>query len=128
MKSVTRDIDPRLAQDLLERVPRACLSFAGERGPRVEPVRVVWQNGGCLVGLPPGADARPAPGQEAVLLVDEGIYYFELRAIYIRGSLQPIAAPTGERAGGAWFALAPVKAVAWDYGSMREVDDGDEPG
>ena len=30
MKRVTRDIDPRSAQDLLERVPRACLSFASE--------------------------------------------------------------------------------------------------
>ncbi len=120
MRQVTRDIDPRQAQDLLERVPRACLSFASQSGPRVWPVEVWWQPGRCLVGIPAGAEDRPGPGQEAVLLVDEGIYYFDLRAITIRGQVQPAAAPPGARAETAWFELVPSKTVAWDYGSMRD--------
>ena len=41
------------------------------------------------------APRLPAPGQEIVLLVDEGIYYFDLRAIYIRGTVQPGPPPAG---------------------------------
>jgi hypothetical protein len=126
MKQVTRDIDPHLAQDLLERVPRACLSFASEHGPQVQPVAVHWQDGRCLVGIPAGVSDRPEPGQEAVLLIDEGIYYFDLRAIYIRGQTQPAEVPRGGQAKNLWLELIPTKTVAWDYGSMREVELDDE--
>src|SRR5512146_1772345 len=131
MKSVTRDIDPSLAPALLERVPRACLSYAGAHGPRLLPVGVLWQNGRTLVSLPADAGERPEPGQEVVLLVDEGIYYFDLRAIYIRGRAQPAETPAELRSVGApskstWFEVVPAKTVAWDYGSMREVETGDE--
>jgi hypothetical protein len=120
MKKVTRDIDPSSAQDLLERVPRACLSYAGEHGPRALPAGLVWQEGRYLVRISEKGELLPNPGQEAVLLVDEGIYYFELRAIYIRGNLQPVEAPPGGQMGGTWYELIPVKTVAWDYGKMRE--------
>ena len=119
---VTRDIDPHQAQDLLERVPRACLSFAGQRGPELTPVGLVYRDGCCRVSFPGGA-ALPGPGQEVVLLVDEGIYYFDLRAIYIRGQAQPAEAPPGAPSGQAWFEVIPLKTVAWDYGAMREVGD-----
>jgi hypothetical protein len=58
-----------------------------------------------------------------VLLVDEGIYYFDLRAIYIRGQAQPAEAPVGAPVGLAWFVVVPLKTVAWDYGAMRAVSD-----
>ena len=80
MKRVTRDIDPGCARDLLERVPRACLSFACNQEPEVLPVAVRWQDGRYLVGVPEHASCRPETGQEAVLLVDEGSYFFDLRA------------------------------------------------
>ncbi len=115
MKQVTRDIDPEQAQDLLNRVPRACLAFASENGPILMPVDLTWREGRYLVRVA-GRDL-PTPGQEAVLLVDEGIYYFDLRAIYIRGEMQP----RETEAGGAWFELVPTRTVAWDYGAMREV-------
>lgn len=121
MKPVTRDINPFLAQDLLVRVPRACLAFTGERGPQVQPVGVLWKNERCLVKIPTGGGGWPGPGQEVVLLIDEGIYYFDLRAIYIRGQMQPVEAPSGGKAEDNWFELIPLKTVAWDYGSMREL-------
>jgi hypothetical protein len=83
MKRVTRNIDLERAQDLLERVPRACLTFASEQGPQAQPVGVVWQNGRYLAGLPRQAEQRPGSGQEVV----------------------------------------PLKIVAWDYGTLREVRD-----
>ena len=68
---------------------------------------------------------KPVTGQEVVLLVDEGIFYFDLRAIYIRGHVQPIEAPPGGRVSQMWFEVIPVKTVAWDYGTMHEVRDED---
>ncbi len=125
MKHVTRDIDLINAQDLLERVPRACLSYVGERGIRVEPVGVNWQAGRFLVCMPANDGLLPKPDQEAVLLVDEGIHYFELRAVYIRGQLHPVENEPRVRAAVAWYELNPVKITAWDYGTLHEVDDGD---
>jgi hypothetical protein len=112
VKKVTRDIDPVQAQDLLERVPRACLAFAGADGPQLYPVDLAFQEGRYRVRLPiPVQDLTSA---EAVLLVDDGIYYFDLRAVYIRGELR--------LEGSDWFELIPSKTVAWDYGTLRVVE------
>ncbi len=123
MKQVTRNIDPDSARDLLERVPRACIAFAGDDGPQAQPSLLVWQDNRYLVGIPETVDRRPAPGQEVVLLVDEGVHFFDLRAIYVRGRVQPHEAPRGVHGGHAWFEVVPLKVVAWDYGMLREVDD-----
>ncbi len=121
MQRVTRDIDPEDARDLLERVPRACIAWAGDDGPCSQPVGLVWQNGRYLVGFFENADSRPNPGEEVVLLVDEGVHFFDLRAIYIRGRLKPAKAPGGASDGRTWFEVEPIKTVAWDYGMLREV-------
>ncbi len=123
MKRVTRNIDPRSARDLLERVPRACLSFASDHGPQAQPIVLVWQDDRYLVGLPLDADRQPGSGQEVVLLIDEGVYFFDLRAIYIRGQVKQASAPRGAPSSRTWFEVVPLKAVAWDYGTLREVRD-----
>ncbi len=124
MKRVTRNIDPSCARDLLERVPRACLSFASDHGPQAQPIVLVWLDGRYLAGIPLDADPRPSPGQEVVLLVDEGIHFFDLRAIYIRGRVKPAEAPRGAPADRrTWVEVVPLKTVAWDYGTLREVKD-----
>ncbi len=133
MKQVTRDVDPASMLDLLERARGACLAYAGSQGPVVQPVELLWRAGRYLVNIPQDAGQPPHPGQEVVLLVDEGIYYFDLRAIYVRGQARAAKAPTeapaaktpdaGAFAGGAWFEVVPVKTVAWDYGQLREVKD-----
>lgn len=123
MKRVTRDIDPGCARDLLERVPRACISFTTDHGPQAQPVGLVWHDGHYLVAMLEDANPRPATGQEVVLLIDEGIHYFDLRAIYIRGQVKPAEAPGGAPAGRTWFEVIPLKTVAWDYGMLREVRD-----
>jgi hypothetical protein len=123
MKRVSRDIDPDSARDLLERVPRACLCFARDQGPQAQPVALVWQDGRYLAGLPLHADGQPEPGQEVVLLIDEGIHFFDLRALYIRGRLGPAGTPTGVPSGHTWVEVTPLKTVAWDYGTLREVKD-----
>ena len=123
MKLVTRDIDPDSALDLLEQVPRACLSFSSAHGPIVQPVGLLWHEGRYLASVPGDVKNPPLSGQEVVLLVDEGIYYFDLRAIYIRGQVVATEVPPDMPAGRMWFEVVPLKTVAWDYGSLREVQD-----
>ena len=123
MKLVTRDVDPVSMRDLLERVPRACLSFANDQGPQTQPVGLLWHGDSYLVSFPGEAEYQPVPGQEVVLLVDEGIYYFDLRAIYIRGKVKATEAPPNAPASHKWFEVVPIKTVAWDYGTLREVRD-----
>lgn len=123
MKPVTRNIDPASAYDLLRRVPRACIGFGGDAGPQAQPVLLDWRDDQYRIGVPQIATLQPSPGQEVVLLVDEGVYYFDLRAIYVRGSVLPVQPASGGAAGYAWFELTPSKTIAWDYGMMREADD-----
>jgi hypothetical protein len=126
MKQVTRNIDPDSARDLLRRVPRACIAFGNEDGPQAQPVILRWREPQYLIGIPSSAGHRPNPGQEVVLLVDEGIYYFDLRAIYIRGIIQLAPQTFDATPGCAWFEIIPSKTIAWDYGTMHEVDDEHE--
>jgi hypothetical protein len=123
MKQVTRNIDPDSARDLLERVPRACLCFASEQGPQAQPIVLVWQDGCYLAGIPLDADCQPGSSQEVVLLIDEGVHFFDLRALYIRGQVKPTEAPRGAQASRMWIEVVSLKAVAWDYGMLREVKD-----
>ncbi len=123
MKRVTRNIDPGCARDLLERVPRACFCFACDHGPQAQPIVLVWHDGRYLAGIPEDADRRPSPGQEVVLLIDEGVHFFDLRAISIRGRVKPAEAPRDAPTGRMWFEVVPLKTVAWDYGTLREVRD-----
>ena len=123
MKQITRNIDLNSAHDLLERIPRACIAFAHVDGPQAQPVTLMWRDNRYFVGLPETVDRPLGSGQEVVLLVDEGVYFFDLRALYIRGSVQSAEAPTGASAGHSWFELIPLKTVAWDYGTLHEVND-----
>jgi hypothetical protein len=124
MKQVTRNIDPASARDLLERVPRACLCFACDHGPQAQPVVLVWHDGRYLVGIPQKADHKPEPDQEVVLLIDEGVHYFDLRALYIRGQVKQASVPREAPAADCtWVEVVPLKTVAWDYGTLREVSD-----
>ncbi|MGZ3374957.1 MAG: hypothetical protein ACXU9Z_16825 [Gemmatimonadaceae bacterium] len=123
MKRITRNIDLAEARDLLERVPRACVAFAGGEGPRAELVTVVVEDDHYLVGMPSSAATHPAVHQEVVLLVDEGLQFFDLRAIYVRGHVKPPGGVEGLPGDFFWFAVQPTRTVAWDYGRIREVDD-----
>ncbi len=123
MKRITRNIDPADAQDLLERVPRACLAFASDDGPCALAIAFVWRDGRYFVGVRETEYLQAAGDQEVVLLIDEGVQFFDLRAIYIRGLMQAGEAPRSAPAGRTWFEVIPLKTVAWDYGTLREAGD-----
>ncbi|MBA2677796.1 MAG: hypothetical protein H0U76_05300 [Ktedonobacteraceae bacterium] len=123
MKHITRDIDLMHNRDLLEHVPHACITFVCEHGPQAQAVVLRWEDSRYLVGIPENVGHRPAADQEVVLLVDDGVYFFDLRAIYIRGQAKPSAAPMGAPYDHTWYEVVPLKTVSWDYGTLREVKD-----
>ncbi|MFN8530847.1 MAG: hypothetical protein U0670_19760 [Anaerolineae bacterium] len=118
---ISRNINLDQARDLLQRVPRACMTFAGTDGPVAQPVVFEWRAERYLIGIPAAAQV-PAEEQEVVLLIDEGVYFFDLRAIYVRGQIH--RAQAGADTIHQWFELTPLKIVAWDYGTLHEVNDG----
>jgi nitroimidazol reductase NimA-like FMN-containing flavoprotein (pyridoxamine 5'-phosphate oxidase superfamily) len=123
MSRVIRDIDVAEARDLLEGGRRACMAFPGEGEPLAEPVAVVYRDERYLAGIASDAHRRPRSGDEVVLVIDEGVYFFDLRAVYVRGRAEPVEAPSGAPEGFSWFRIEPGKTAAWDYGRLREVDD-----
>jgi hypothetical protein len=123
VKRITLNVDPLEVRDLLERVPRACISFAGDEGPRVEPVTVLFKDDRYLVGMPSSAASHPTVDEEVVLLIDDGVQFFDLRAIYVRGHVQSLGGVKYLSSDFFWFEVQPTHTVAWDYARIREVDD-----
>jgi hypothetical protein len=123
MKRITLNVDLVEARDLLERVPRACLAFASDEGPQAELVTVLFKDDRYLVGMPSSAASYLAVDEEVVLLVDDGVLFFDLRAIYVRGHVQPLGEVAGLAGDFFWFEVQPTRTVAWDYARMRKVDD-----
>ncbi len=123
MKRVTLNIDLAEVRDLLECVPRACVAFTSDEGPQVEPVTVLFKDDRYLVGMPSSAASPLTLHEEVVLIVDDGVQFFDLRAIYVRGHVRPLGGAEGQEDDCFWFEVQPTRTVAWDYARMREVDD-----
>jgi hypothetical protein len=122
MRHATQRVDPEHAQELLQPVPRACISFSGDEGPEVHPVTLLWRDGRYLIGVSERSPALPGAGQEAVLLVDEGKQFFELR--HHRSRYRRLdRAPAGAKPPCTWYELTPIRKAAWDFGALRMVSD-----
>ncbi len=124
MRRITNAVDPEKMRDLLEKVPRACLAFNNAGIVELVPVEFQFQAGRYWIGMSGGSGPTPEPDEPVKLLIDEGMYYFDMRGIWIRGR----ALFSGERPEGgspelSWLQLVPDKFVAWDFGAMREVED-----
>ena len=123
MKRIIHAVDPEKMRDLLERVPRAGIAFNSAGTVEVMPVEFRLHEGRYWIGMS-GGGSRPAPGPDepVKLVIDEGMYYFDMRGIWIRGrALFSEERPEGGSPALNWFQLVPEKFVAWDFGAMREV-------
>ena len=121
MRRITHAVDPEQMRDLLERAPRACIVFLSAGTVDLVPVEFRLQEGRHWIGLS-GDGSAPGPDEPVKLLVDEGMYYFDMRGIWIRGraSFSEERPETGSPAL-TWFQLVPEKFIAWDFGTMRKV-------
>lgn len=117
-RRVTQRVSLGDVEDLLTRPARAAIAYTGSDGPECLPV-VVSTDGGMRIGVHP--DHYPADGlpDRLVLLVDDGGYWFELRAAVWRGAVEPDADRTGE-ADLVWLRFEPRRFAAWDYGQLHE--------
>ena len=123
MLRITHSVDPEKMQDLLERVPRACIVFVNAGMVDIMPVELRFQEGRYWIGISGSeSGAAPEPNERVKLLVDEGLYYFDMRGIWIggRASFDEVL-PEADRSPLNWFQLVPDKFVAWDFASMRDV-------
>jgi len=125
MRRITNAVDPEKMRDLVERVPRACVAFNNAGIVEAVPVEFRFQGGRYWIGMPGGGSGPvPGPDQPVKLLIDEGMQYFAMRGIWIRGrALFSEGRPEGGSPALSWFQLVPEKFIAWDFGAMREVDD-----
>lgn len=121
MARVTQRVDPSQVEDLLERPPRAAIAFA--RSATVEPVPVAYRrsDGRSWVGVSAETLPSEGPPERVVLLLDDGRYWFELRAVTLRGRLVTAAQPPpGGDARLVWLELVPDHVVAWNYRTLHE--------
>jgi hypothetical protein len=123
MRRITHAVDAEKMRDLLEGVPRACIAFTNAGIPEVAPAEFRFQEGRYWIGMSGGGSGpAPGPNEPLKLLIDEGMYYFDLRGIWIRGrALFSEERPEGGSPQLNWFQLVPEKFVAWDFAAMREV-------
>lgn len=119
-KRVTRDVDPMVLRDLLQRPPRATVTFVDNDAADLLPASARFDAGTYLFGVP--TDIAPKlENREVVLVIDEGPYWFELRGISVRGVARGVNPPAHGRVEGlAWYAIEPRRVLAWDYGEIRE--------
>ena len=123
MRRITHAVDPEKMRNLLERVPRACIVFLNAGMAEIVPVEFRFQEGRYWIGISgDGSDPAPGPDEPVKLHIDEGMYYFDMRGIWIRGrALFSDERPEAGSPALTWFRLVPEKFVAWDFGDMREV-------
>jgi hypothetical protein len=115
-RRVTRDVDPSALRDLLEDPPRATVAFVHGGAAAALPAR--FRSDGTRYLFAVTDDAPDLAGHEVVLVVDGGPYWFQLRGLTVRGIAGPADA---DRAPGlAWYAVAPRRVLAWDYGTVHE--------
>ena len=101
-------------EDLLARPARAAVAYPGPDGPECVPV-VVRADDGIRIGLHRDAVLTTGAPERVVLVIDDGAYWFELRAAVWRGTVVPDGADDL-----VWFRLDPHRFVAWDYGRLHE--------
>ncbi len=111
---VTRDVALGELSDLLARPPRASVTFIDGDGVVIAPVRARFVGDQPRVGLPAGGP--DLEGREVIVLVDDGPWWFRLRGASFRG----VARRDTEADGIVWWAVAPRRVLAWDYGTVRE--------
>jgi hypothetical protein len=120
MGRVTQRVDPADVGDLFEHPPRAALAF--DAGGGAEPVPACYRRlaGRHFVGVARGALPAGGATGRAVLLLDDGRWWFELRAVTLRGRLAPAPPPPGASPELDWLELGPERQVAWSYATLHE--------
>jgi hypothetical protein len=116
---VTNRVGVETLRDLLEGARTAALAYVDEAGAvQALPAAFRWREGRIRLGVPIGAIRA---GGRVAIVVDEGWFWWDLRAVLARGAVTPATAPDGAGSADlAWFELAADRVTAWDYGRLHE--------
>jgi len=119
---ITQRVDPSALDELSELPPRAAIAWV--EGGRIESVPVDYRRRAGRHWIGVAREGWPTGGapDRAVLLIDAGRYWFELRALTLRGRLAAAAPPPGDSPGLVWLELEAEHVVAWDYATLHEED------
>jgi hypothetical protein len=126
---VTNRVEVETLRDLLEGARSASLAWVDATGfLHGLPVAFRWSAGRARVGLSRAA-APPdlGPGSAVAVTADAGFFWWELRALLVRGTLAAGPVPEGGTAQLEWFEVVPRTTTAWDYGSLREEEETAAP-
>lgn len=122
MGRIVQRVDPaRLAL-----APHARAAIAFDRDGVVEALPVLYRSRNEQHWIGVARDAMPEPGAlaRAVLVLDDGSYWFELRGVTWRGRVDPAPAEAADAPDDVvWLSFVPIGAVAWDYGTLHEERD-----
>ena len=107
----TRTAGEQQLRDLVERPPQAHLVFVRAGRAEALPVTAARDGEAWLIRAP-----EVVPAGRAMLLIDDGIAWFDLRGLRYPGRIEPPAP------GEAHQRFVPERAIGWDYGSLRPVE------
>lgn len=116
---ITQRVDPeRVAAALVEH-GRAAIAFDRDGEVDALPVAVRRRDDELWIGLAPEAVPPATAFAHAALVLDDGSFWFELRAVNWRGRIRE-AAPPEVSDDLVWLSFVPSRASAWDYATLHE--------
>src|SRR5512143_4054460 len=122
MTRVTQRLAPTALPDLLE-TGRANVAFDDDGTAGVAPVAFRFADGGYWIGLAADGAQRLLASRRVTLVVDDGWYWFELRAVCVQGVVEPASTPpAGLAASLRWLEVMPRRVSAWDYATLHAED------
>jgi hypothetical protein len=118
---VTNRVRAEALRDVLEAARSASLARVDAAGfLQLLPVAFRWRGARAWVGLSRASPPDLGAGSAVAVTADAGFFWWELRALLVRGTLAAGPAPESGGAHLEWFEVVPRTTTAWDYGSLRE--------
>lgn len=118
--------DP-LARKLAAEGARAAIAL--DRDGAADPLPALHRRHGEVHWVGVAREALPAAAtfERAVLVVDDGKWWFELRAVTWRGRAERADAPPFETSSDlVWLRFEPRGVIAWDYGQLHEAPEEED--
>jgi hypothetical protein len=119
---ISNRVRPEHLRELFEALRTATLAYVDPAGAlHALPVAFRWEGGRTHVGLPrEGCPTGLGTGATIAVTADAGFYWWDLRALLVRGSLVAAGPPAAADPALDWFEVVPRTTTAWDYSTLHE--------
>lgn|SRR5574340_153492 len=126
MGRITQRVDPERVATALLGHGRAAIAVDRDGEVDALPVAVRRRDDELWIGIAPEAVPPETAFAHAALVLDDGSFWFELRAVNWRGHIR-VEAPPGGSDDLVWLSFVPRRASAWDYATLHEETEHEEP-